>query len=87
MPLMQTSPSPCAACASPAEKSAPGFSTGRYNFAPPHSSRTSMLPPKGPAAACELTVFGWSDTHYPQNGRSGTIAGTSDRLTVGSSCQ
>ena len=26
---MQTSPSPCAACASPAEKSAPGLNTGK----------------------------------------------------------
>ena len=82
MPLMQTSPSPCAAWASPAEKSAPGFSTGRYSVAPLQSSRTSMLPPKMPGGRVRNSPSSAGATPItPQKGRSGTMAGASERLT------
>ena len=45
MAVPQTSPSPCAACVSPTEKSAPATSMGRNSSVPCAMSRTSMLPP------------------------------------------
>ena len=41
----QTSPSPCAACASPAEKSAPFTKTGRYRVVPAIKYLQSIFPP------------------------------------------
>jgi len=43
--LTQTSPSPCAPCPSPIEKSAPSVKMGRYKVVPATSSLLSILPP------------------------------------------
>ena len=43
--VRQTSPSPCTAWPSPAEKFAPGTNTGRYSEVPTTNSLLSMLPP------------------------------------------
>ena len=53
--MPQTSPSPCAACASPAEKSAPSTGIGRKSVVPATSSLQSMFPPQRRGGIVECT--------------------------------
>jgi hypothetical protein len=49
IPVWSTTPSDCAALASPVQTRAPGLNTGRNSDVPSVSSATSRLPPYGPA--------------------------------------
>ena len=74
-PVPQTSPSPMAACRSPAANSAPSWATGRYTTVPAPMRRVSRLPPctpgvavdtGAPAGATPMTpIMGWSGTAMP----------------------
>ena len=72
MPVTQTSPSPCAACASPQLKSAPGTCTGRYSVVPLTSWRVSMFPPNVPGGITSCAAAPTGQTPIvPKNGSTG----------------
>ncbi|CAB4759684.1 unannotated protein [freshwater metagenome] len=69
-----TSPSPCAACVSPSESSAPVTSTGNKSSVPSAISRISILPPtrRGGTTECRPASAGASPT-VPTKGFRGTV--------------
>ena len=73
IPVPLTSPSPCAAWASPTESSAPGASTGNRSVAPSVRCRRSRLPPLRRGGIVECCPGSSGATPItPQNGASGT---------------
>ena len=69
----ETSPSPCAACPSPAEKSAPSTGIGRKSVVPATSSLQSMLPPQRRGGIVEWTPGSSGGIpSTPRNGASRT---------------
>ena len=70
----ETSPSPCAACPSPAEKSAPSTGIGRKSVVPATSSLQSMLPPQRRGGIVECTPGSSGGIpSTPRNGASRTV--------------
>src|SRR5829696_2736233 len=72
MPVTQTSPSPCAACASPQEKSAPSCCTGRYRIEPFVMCRVVHVAAEGPRRHDHgLLRAGRADAHGAEEGLYG----------------
>src|SRR5579884_559794 len=76
----QTSPSPCAACVSPSENSAPSTPTGRKSVTPGFRCFVSMFPPKRDGGTIECAPGSSGATpSVPGNGRNGRLTRSEKR--------